>query len=241
MEELLMLMEKTNLAQFKALEHDYQTLQNQYQAIQTECLVLRKRYQTLYEQHQALLERYRTQLGQHPGTAISRQALQDYRQSQQEHQRLIQQFRQTLHRHLLIIRSYRSNQYSRIQADRPLVRKTILLGESNEKDAAFLRESVQQASVHRVFLACDSTQVLCLVQNVHIDLLVLDNGMTPQTGLELYHHLHFMKGLEALPVIITSAYFSPLIQAELAQHHLIGLEKPIKVEALVRAIDQLLV
>ncbi len=241
MEELLMLMEKTNLAQFKALEHDYQTLQNQYQAIQTECLVLRKRYQTLYEQHQALLERYRTQLGQHPGTAISRQALQDYRQSQQEHQRLIQQFRQTLHRHLLIIRSYRSNQYSRIQADRPLVRKTILLGESNEKDAAFLRESMQQASVHRVFLASDSTQVLCLVQNVHIDLLVLDNGMTPQTGLELYHHLHFMKGLEALPAIIMSAYFSPPLQAEIAQPQLIGLEKPIKVEALVRAIDQLLV
>ena len=99
---------------------------------------------------------------------------------------------------------------------------------------------MQQASVHRVFLACDSTQVPCLVQNVHIDLLVLDNGMTPRTGLELYHHLHFMKGLEALPVIITSAYFSPLIQAELAQHHLIGLEKPIKEEALVRAIDQFL-
>src|SRR5947208_16289944 len=104
MEELLMLMEKTNLAQFTALEHDYQTLQNQYQAIQTECLVLRKRYQTLYEQHQALLERYRTQLGQHPGTAISRQALQDYRQSQQAPQRLIQHFLRTLLKHLMLIR-----------------------------------------------------------------------------------------------------------------------------------------
>jgi CheY-like chemotaxis protein len=236
-----MLMEKTNLAQFKALEHDYQTLQDQYQAILTECLVLRKQYQTLYEQHQALLERYRTRLGQRPGTAASRQTLQDYCQSQQEQQRLIQQFRQTLHEHLLIIRSYRSNQNSRIQAGQPLIRKTILLGEGNEKDAAFLKESMQQASAHRVFLAADSTQVLCLVQNVHFDLLVLDNGLTPLTGLELYHHLHFMKELEALPAIIINACFSPFLQAEIAQHHLIGLEKPIKVEALVRAIDQLLV
>lgn len=121
------------------------------------------------------------------------------------------------------------------------MRKTILLGEGNEKDAAFLKESMQQASTHRVFLATDSTQVLYLVQNVHIDLLVLDNGLTPLTGLELYHHLHFKTGLEALPAIIINAYFSPPLQAETAQHHLIGLEKPIKVEALVRAIDQLLV
>jgi CheY-like chemotaxis protein len=241
MEEFLILMEKTNTSQFKALEHDYQTMQDQYQAIQVECLVLRKQYQTLYEQHQELLERHRTTLGQRPGTAASLQMLQDYSQSQQEHQRLIQQFRRTLHAHLFIIRSYRRNQNSRIQAGQPFIRKTILLGEGNEKDAAFLKESVQEASAHRVFLAADSTQVLCLVQNEHIDLLVLDNGLTPQTGFELYHHLHFRKGLEALPAIITSENFSPILQAEIAQYHLIGLEKPIKVETLVRAIDQLLV
>jgi len=241
MREFLMLTEKTNDTQAKALEYDNQTLQDQYQVIQAECLVLRKHYQTLYEQHQALLECSPIRQGQHSGTAAYRQTLQDYRQSQQEHQRLIQQFRQTLQRHLLIIRSYRSNQNSRIQAGRPLIRKSILLGEGNEKDAAFLKESIQQASAHRVFLVADSTQVLCLVQNVHIDLLVLDNGLTPQTGLELYHHLRFMKGLEALPAIIMSAYFSPPLQAEIAQPQLIGLEKPIKVEALVRAIDQLLV
>ena len=100
---------------------------------------------------------------------------------------------------------------------------------------------MQQANAHRVFLAADSSQVLCLVQNVHIDLLVLDDGLTSLTGLELYHHVHFMKGLEALPAIIMSASFSPFLQAQIAQHHLIGLEKPIKVEALVRAVDQLLV
>jgi PleD family two-component response regulator len=241
MKELLMLIEKTNLVHFKAIEHDYQTLQDQYQAIQTECLVLRKHYQILYEQHQALLERCRTKLGQHPRTATSGQALKDDCKSQQEQQRLIQQFRRTLRKHLLIIRSYRSNQIRRIQAGRTLVRKTILLGEGNEKDADYLKESMQQAGSHRVFLAADSTQVLCLVQNVHIDLLVLDNGLTPLPGLELYNQLHLIKGLEALPAIILGECFSSFSQAEIAHFHLIGLDKPIKEEALVRAIDQLLV
>lgn len=127
------------------------------------------------------------------------------------------------------------------EKSRPLIRKTILLGKGNEKDAAFLKQDMQQASAHRVFLATDSSQVLCLVQNVHIDLLVLDDELTPLPGIELYHHLHFEKGLEATPAIIMSARYNPLFQAELALYNLIGLEKPIKVDALVRAIDQLLV
>jgi PleD family two-component response regulator len=236
-----MLMEKTNLVQFKALLHDYQTLQDQYQAIQTECHLLRKHYQILYEQHQALLERCRTKLGQDPSTATSRQAMKDDCNSLQEQQRLIQQFRRTLRKHLFTIRSYRSNQNRRIQTGRTLVRKTILIGEGNDKDAAFLKESILQASSHRVFLAADSTQVLFLTQNVHVDLLVLDNGLTPLPGLELYNQLHLMKGLEALPVIIVGESFSFFSQGEIGHYHLIGLEKPIKEEALVRAIDQLLV
>ena len=215
-----MLPEKTNDAQFKALAQDYHTL---------------------HEEHQALLEYHRTLLGQHPGTTASSQHLQDYCQSHQEQQHLIQQFRQRVHTHLLLIRSYRSTQHSQRPAGAPLIRKTILLGEGNEQDATFLKERMQQAHAHRLFLAVDSSQVVRLVQNVHIDVLVLDNGLTPLPGMELYHQLHVMKGLETLPAIIISACFSPFLQAELAHHHLIGLEKPLKVEALVKAIDQLLV
>ena len=99
---------------------------------------------------------------------------------------------------------------------------------------------MQQAGGHRVFLAADSDQVLCLVQNVHIDLLVLDDQLTPLPGSELYHHLHRMKGLEATPTIIMSDCFSPLFQAELALNNFIGLEKPINIFALMQTIDQLL-
>jgi hypothetical protein len=175
MEGLLMLMEPTNDAQANALQHNYHILQDQYQAILTECLVLHEYYQTLYQQHQALLDLFRTMQRQHPGTAAFRQTQQDYRQSQQVHRRLTQEFRCTLHKHLLLLRSYRSNQNSRIRAGLLLIRKSILIGEGNEKEASFLKGAIQQASAHRVFLASDSTQVLCLVQNVHIDLLVLDD------------------------------------------------------------------
>jgi hypothetical protein len=57
----------------------------------------------------------------------------------------------------------------------------------------------------------------------------------------LSYHLHCMKELEATPAIIMSAYFSPLLQAELALYNLFGLERSIKVVALVKAIDQLFV
>jgi CheY-like chemotaxis protein len=236
-----MLTEKTNHVQSKTGELEDQTLQDQFQAIQTERLVLIKHYQTLYKQHQALLDLCPTGEGQYSNMAEYHQTLQDCRKFQQEHRRLIQQFRLTLHKHIIVTRSYQSNQISRTQASRPLIRKTILLGKGNEKDAAFLKEIMQQASAHRVFLATDSSQVLCLVQSVHIDLLVLDDELTPLPGIELYHHLHFEKGLEATPAIIMSTRYNPLFQAELALYNLIGLEKPIKVDALVMAIDQLLV
>jgi hypothetical protein len=168
-----MLREKSNDAQAEALKHDDQTLQDRYQVIPTEWLVHRKHYETLYEHYQALLERCPTTQGQYPDRAT---------------------FRQTLHTQLIITRIYRSNQNGRIQAGRPLLRKTILLGVGNEKDATFLRESVEQARAHRVFLAADCSQALSLVQNVHIDVLVLGDGLNPLSGIELDQHLHCMKG-----------------------------------------------
>jgi len=234
-------METTNDAQANAVQHDYHLLHDQYQELMAECLVLNMYYQTLYAHHQGLLDLARTMQRQPPGTAAFRQTQQDYRQAQQEHRRVTQEFRRTLHQHLLRLRSYRSNQNSRLRAGLLLIRKTILIGEGNAQEAAFLKGAIQHARAHRVFLASDSTEVLCLVQNVHIDLLLLDDGLTPLAGMELYHHLHGLRGREALPAILLSPYFNSQVQAEIAHHHLHGLEKPIKVEALMRAIDQLLV
>lgn len=165
--KLLLLTEKTNNAQAQALEHNDRSLQDQYQAIQTECLVLSQQYQALYEQHQALLERCPIKQEHTTSTAAYHQTLQDYRQFQQEHRQSIQQFRHTLHQHLLFTRSYRSNRNSQIRAGRPSIRKTILLGAGNEKDAAIAfsgillqgKEAMESAEQQLPLLAVQHLQV----------------------------------------------------------------------------------
>jgi hypothetical protein len=231
----------SNDVQSKAINHDYQALHEQYHAIQTECFVLRKHYQTLYEHYHELLEC--SPLWQEHDLDIMtyRQMMHDYCQSLQEQRRVIHRFRHTLHTHLISTRSYRSSLNSYKPTGRPFVRKTILLGVGNEQDAALLKESMQQAGAYRVFVAADSSEVLCLAQNVHIDVLVLGDELTPLSIIELYNHVHCMKGLEDLPTIIVSDCFSPFHHTELAHSHVIELEKPIKGDLLARAIDQLLI
>ena len=183
-----MLTEKTNNAQAKALEHEDHTLQDQYQAIQAECLMLSQHYQALYEQYQALLEHSPVRQGQLTGTTAYRQTLQGYRQSQQEHRRLIQQFRRTLHEHLLIIRSYRSNKNSQIQVDRPLIRKTILLGEGNEKDAAIAFSSMMLEG--REALDSPEPQLPSLDgQHLHVTPEICDSIFQQLFALNLHAHV----------------------------------------------------
>lgn len=133
------------------------------------------------------------------------------------------------------------HQHYQILAARPLIRKTILFGAGNEQEAALLKGSVQHARTQRVFLAADSSEVLFLVQNVYLDLLILDDELTPLSGMDLYRHLHRMKGLQVPPAIILSDNGMPLLVAELAPHSLMELEKPIEGEVLVKAIDQFLI
>jgi hypothetical protein len=131
-----MLTNKTETAQVTACEHDEQTLQDQYRAIQAQCLMLSQHFQALYQQHQALLAFCPIKQGHVTSSAAYQQTLQDYRHFQHEHQQSIQHFRHMLHQHLLLTRSYHSNRNSQIQTGRPVLRKTILLGEGNERDAA---------------------------------------------------------------------------------------------------------
>jgi PleD family two-component response regulator len=237
-----MLMYMTDDVQTKAIEYDDQTLHEQFDAIQAECLVLRKHYQTLYEHFHALLERSPVGQIHDLDRAAYRQAIHDYGQSLQEQRRVIQHFRRSLLTHVISTRSYRSKQPCQRQAEagRPLVRKTVLLATDNEQDAALLKASMQQARTYRVFVAADWSEVLCLVQNVHIDVLVLGDELTALPGIELHTCVQSLKGLEGLPTIVMSNCLGPLHDAERAHSHLMGLERLIKGDILVKVIEQLL-
>lgn len=81
--------------------------------------------------------------------------------------------------------------------------------------------------------------MLCILHNVHLDVLVLDGDSTPLPAMKLSHHLHSMPGLERLPIIIMCTSFNPLFQEEFVSPNLVGLEKPITGAVLMEAIDQL--
>jgi len=87
-------------------------------------------------------------------------------------------------------------------AERSIIRTTILIAGGNAHDIAVLKEGLQQADAHRVFVATTSSEVLCLVKNVHIDMVIFDEELFPLPGSELYQQLQGMKQLETLPVII---------------------------------------
>lgn len=220
--------------------HDYLNLQDQYKVIHADCLSLREQYETLYQQFHVLIESFPARQKRNVSIREFRQLLQEFRVSQQAHRQSISQFRHTIHQGYNI-RSLGCDQISRTAAKQSVIRKVIVLGAGSEENTLFLKEGLERVSTHRVFLAADSGQVLRLVQTVHIDLLVLDNELTPLSGFDLYRLLHSMKGLQALPAIILSNSFSSRFQAELARLHLFWQEKPVKVESLIQAIDKFLV
>ncbi len=121
---------------------------------------------------------------------------------------------------------------------RALLRKTILLGMGNAQEATVLMEGMEHAGAHRVFVAADRSQVLCVLRTVHIDLLVLDEALFPLPGSELDDQWHCVK--EKLPAIILSTHSRTLLPKEYMSPNLIGLEQPMTVESVVMALHHLL-
>jgi hypothetical protein len=136
--------------------------------------------------------------------------------------------------------SPQGTQNRHVPADRPLMRTTLLLAVGNAQDADVLKKGLQHADAHRIFLAADWREVLCLVQNVYVDVLILDDDLTPLPDNEVSHYLQGMKKVEALPAIILRDRCNPFQLAERAHASYIELDKPIMEEVLLKALVQLL-
>lgn len=116
-----------------------------------------------------------------------------------------------------------------------LAGKTLLLVESDESVAFFLRIIIQEEFDCDVLVAADARQALELVRHLHIDLFIL----TDADGLELYDRLHAQAGIESVPAILLAANIARW-QHEIRRRHLIGLSKPCKPGELLTAITFLL-
>ena len=119
------------------------------------------------------------------------------------------------------------------------IRKAILIVEQDDGVASFLRTVVQEELSHCALLASDSLEALTLVQQVKVDLFLLSYKTPFINGVALYDQLHRIVGLETVPAIILSTNL-PRYKAEIEQRHVIGMDEPCELDALLATINSLL-
>ena len=62
-----------------------------------------------------------------------------------------------------------------------------------------------QETFHQPLLVTNGFQTLQVIHDITPDLSLLDYHLPGMNGLELYNHLHAVKGLEEVPTIMVSA------------------------------------
>ncbi|MDQ2717152.1 MAG: response regulator [Chloroflexota bacterium] len=115
--------------------------------------------------------------------------------------------------------------------------KMILVVEDNEAIGQMIVQILSLETPYQAYLVQDSLDALEAAQDVRPHLLLLDYYLPHMTGLQLYDELCIKQKLAAIPAIIISAN---LPVQELKTRHIIGLDKPFDLDALLDAIERLL-
>ena len=79
--------------------------------------------------------------------------------------------------------------------------------------------------------------VLRSMEAITPSLFILDYQLPSMSGLQLYDSLQLMKYVKAIPTIMMSAN---LPWNELAQRHIVGLQKPFELDALIHLVKHIL-
>ncbi len=114
--------------------------------------------------------------------------------------------------------------------------KLILMVEDDADIGTFLEQIIVQETFYQPLLVSSGFQALQMIHDITPDLLLLDYQLPGMNGLELYDHLHAMKGLEGVPAIMVSAR---LPRQELAKRSIVGMSKPLDVDELLGTIEKL--
>lgn len=115
--------------------------------------------------------------------------------------------------------------------------KAVLVVEDDLEIGAFLVKAIEQELSHEVLLVTDGFQALKVVRDLKPNLFLLDYHLPSMDGIELYDQLHATKGFETIPAIMLSAR---LPQQQLKERGIIGLHKPVELDALLHTIAQML-
>jgi CheY-like chemotaxis protein len=115
--------------------------------------------------------------------------------------------------------------------------KMILVVEDDAGIGSFLVQAITQETPYLALLVPDGLQALNAVANVKPSLFILDYQLPRMNGIELYDRLHATKEMEHVPAIIISAR---LPRKEIEARKIVGMNKPLELDDLLKTIEKLL-
>jgi DNA-binding response OmpR family regulator len=115
--------------------------------------------------------------------------------------------------------------------------KMILVVEDDAGIGSFLVQAITQETPYLALLVTDGFQALNAVANVKPSLFILDYQLPRMNGIELYDKLHATKEMANVPAILMSAR---LPRKEIEERKIIGMNKPLELDDLLKTIERLL-
>jgi CheY-like chemotaxis protein len=119
----------------------------------------------------------------------------------------------------------------------PQREKTVVIVEDDEDIGLFLVQCIVHETPFRALLVTNASDALQAMRTTQPSLLLLDYRLPGMNGIELYDHLRGLEGGKDIPVVMISA---TLPQREIAQRHLVGMNKPVDVDDLLQTIENLI-
>ena len=106
----------------------------------------------------------------------------------------------------------------------PQTEKTVLIVEDDEDIGLVLVQFIAHETPFRALLVTNGSDAPQAMRTTQPSLFLLDYQLPGMNGIELYDLLQGLEGGEAIPAVMISA---SLPHREIAQRHLVGMNKPV--------------
>ena len=115
--------------------------------------------------------------------------------------------------------------------------KTILVVEDDRDIGEVLVQAILQETSYLPVLVANGLDALNTVKNIKPHLFILDYKLPRMNGIDLYDQLHHIGEFTGTPTIMMSAQ---LPKRELGARDILAMHKPIDLDDLLQAIEELL-
>ena len=119
----------------------------------------------------------------------------------------------------------------------PQTEKTVVIVEDDEDIGLVLVQCIVHETPFRALLVTNASDALQAMRTTQPSLFLLDYRLPGMNGIELYDHLQDLEGGKDIPVVMISA---SLPHREIAQRHLVGMNKPVDLYDLLQTIENLI-